>query len=142
MISNSLIWRSCIILMTSVILAVLFYIPYRMVEKKTIATHNDEQIFLTRQAAQGIENTFGMYGKALRYFAGHPSVIKLDRKGYKMLYDFYAIHVPSLISVARLDQEGNILHRISSTKAIDPEILEQAFQGIVTEQPNSVDSRK
>lgn len=136
---NSFVLRICFILATITGLAILFYLPYSVVKEKTIDAHNAEQVFLARQAAQGIEDTFKMYGKALRYFVVHPSIVKLDNKGHRMLFDFYAIHRPSLISVARLDQEGKILHRISSTNVINEELLEQSFTSINPLQPDLIE---
>lgn len=136
---NTLLRPTVIILAIIAGLGALFYLPYSVVEEKTIDTHNAEQVFLTRQAAQGIESTFHMYGKALRYFSSHPSIIHLDKKGQRMLFDFYAIHRPSLISVARIDPEGNIVHRISSSSKINDEILRQAFTDLNPQQPELID---
>ena len=131
---NSLLLRIGIILAIVAGLGGLFYLPYKTVENKTVETHNTEQVFLARQAAQGIENTFKMYGKALQYFATQPSIVHLDEKGYRMLFDFYAIHQPALASVARLDAEGKILHRISSTSTINEQVLQQSFSKLQLQQ--------
>ncbi|MCL7488862.1 MAG: PAS domain S-box protein [Desulfobulbaceae bacterium] len=139
MIFKSIFLRACFITAIIAGLAVLFYLPYGTVKEKTIDSHNTEQIFLARQAAQSIENTFTMYGKALRYFSSHPSIIQLDNQGQRMLFDFYAIHRPGLVSVARLDQEGNILHRISSSTSISEEILQRSFASMDAQQPEIVD---
>jgi PAS domain S-box-containing protein len=136
---NSYFIRTCFILATVAGLAVLFSLPYRAVKKKTIDSHNAEQVFLARQAAQGIENTFEMYGKALGYFAAHSSIVNLDDTGHRMLFDFYAIHKPALTAVARLDQEGNIRHRISSANRLNGEILQQSFVTTAAPQPELVD---
>ncbi|HER62620.1 MAG TPA: PAS domain S-box protein, partial [Desulfobacteraceae bacterium] len=139
MMFKSFLLRTSIIIATIAGLAVLFYLPYATVKEKTIDSHNSEQVFLARQAAQSIENTFRMYGNALRYFSSHPSIIHLDNQGQRMLFDFYAIHKPGLVSVARLDREGNIRHRISSSAIISEEILMQAFASIDAQQPELID---
>ncbi|MHB8788345.1 MAG: hybrid sensor histidine kinase/response regulator [Desulfobulbaceae bacterium] len=124
---KSILIRSCLFLATAVGLAALFYLPYQTVMDKTIAGFNSEQLILTRQAAQGIEDVFTMYGQGLRYFADHASIARLDETGRSMLHDFYAIHTPGLLSIARLDGEGVVLYRVSNTSALLPEILDQAF---------------
>jgi PAS domain S-box-containing protein len=136
---NSFFLRSCFILATLAGLAVLFYLPYSTVNERTIDSHNTEQVFLTRQAAQGIESTFKMYGKALRYFASHHSIVNLDNDGHRMLFNFFSIHRPGLVSVARLDQEGNIRHRISSSTLLNDEILHNSFASIKAQQPEIID---
>ena len=136
---NSFFLRTCFILATIAGLAVLFYLPYSAVKEKTIDSHNTEQVFLARQAAQGIEDVFKMYGKALRYYAAHPSVIKMDNRGNEMLSDFYAIHKPGIISVVRLDQQGKINQQISSTNTPNEEFLEQYFESINPQQPELIE---
>lgn len=136
---NSFFLRTSFILATIAGLAVLFYLPYSAVRKKTIDYHNTEQGFLARQAAEGIENTFKMYGNAMRYLVAHPSIVELDDTGQRMLFDFYAIHRPTLISVARFDKDGNIRHRISSSNKLNEEILQQTFAAITTPQPKLID---
>ncbi|GAB4336317.1 MAG: hypothetical protein Kow0089_06470 [Desulfobulbaceae bacterium] len=128
--SKSFFFRVGSVLVILAGLAVLFYLPYSTVRERTIAAYNSEQTLLARQAAQGMENTFRMYEKALRYFAAHPSIINMDRQGQRMLFDFYAIHRPTLISVARLDGDGTIRHRISGTQRLDENALNRAFKSL------------
>ena len=136
---NSFFLRTCFILATIAGLAILFYLPYSAVKEKTIDSHNTEQVFLARQAAQGIEGVFKMYSKALRYFAANPSVVKMDSRGNEMLSDFHAIHKPGLISVARLDQKGKIRQQISSSNSPNKEFLEQHFASINPQQPELIE---
>jgi len=136
---NSFVPRTSFILATIAGLAVLFYLPYSIIKQRTIDSHNSEQIFLARQAAQGIENTFRMYGKALRYFSDHASIVRLDQEGQRMLFDFYAIHRPSLLSVARIDRDGSIRHRISATGTLDDSALEKSRTVFNEDQPEIVD---
>ncbi len=124
---NSFFLRIVFILVTIAGLAILFYLPYSTVKNKTIDSHNREQIFLARQAAQGVENTFAMYGKALKHFADQPEVADLDTQGRQMLQNFYAIHKPTLISVIRFNNRGEILHRISDSHTINEELLQPSF---------------
>jgi PAS domain S-box-containing protein len=119
--------RSFLTLATFTGLAVLFYLPYNTVKDRTIANFNTEQLLLSRQAAQGIEDAFAMYGQGLRYFADHASIVRMDDTGRSMLQDFYAIHTPGLLSVARFDSKGAILFRISNTSAVASEVLDEAF---------------
>jgi PAS domain S-box-containing protein len=125
--NKSMLIRTFLTLATFTGLAVLFYLPYNTVKDKTIANFNTEQLLLSRQAAQGIEDAFAMYSQGLHYFAGHASIARMDDIGRSMLQDFYAIHTPGLLSVARFDRKGNILFRISNTNAIAPEVLDEAF---------------
>ena len=136
---NSFFLRTCFILATIAGLAVLFYLPYNAVKEKTIDSHNTEQVFLARQAAQGIEDVFKMYGMALHYYAAHPSVVKMDSRGNEMLADFYAIHKPGLVSVARFDQKGKISQQISSANSPKEEFLEPYFKSINPLQPELIE---
>ena len=123
--------RTSLALATVAGLAALFYLPYQTVRDKTVASFNTEQLLLTRQAAQGIEDVFAMYGQGLHYFAKHASVVRLDETGRGMLQDFYAIHTPGLLSIARLDNKGNILFRVSNSSAVAAEVLEESFAKVV-----------
>ncbi|MFZ5799604.1 MAG: PAS domain S-box protein [Thermodesulfobacteriota bacterium] len=125
--NKSFLIRSCFFLATVAGLAALFYLPYRTVKDKTIASFNGEQLLLTRQAAQGIEDVFAMYDQGLRYLAAHSAVVRLDERGRGILQDFYAIHTPVLLSVARTDNAGDLLFRVSNTSAVTPAVLDQAF---------------
>ena len=129
--NKSFLIRTFIFLATVTGLAALFYLPYQTVRERTIASFNSEQMLLTRQAAQGIEDTFAMYGRGLRYFAAHAAIARLDDRGRSMLQDFYAIHSPTLVSIARLDNSGRILFRVSSTSAVPPERLDAAFAKVM-----------
>jgi len=137
--SKSIFLRICGIAAILALLTALFSLPYSAVRKKTIDTHNTEETYLARQAAQGIENTFNMYGKALRYFAAHPSIIDMDQKGQRMLYDFYAIQRPTILSIARLDNDGSVRHRISSSNTLDENLLQQTYASLRTKHPTLID---
>jgi len=121
---------TCLFLATLAGLAALFYLPYRTVKEKTIESFRNEQLLLARQASRGIQNSLTMYSSGLRYFAGHPSIVHLDDKGRSMLQNFYAIHTPGIISIARLDELGEVVFRITNSKLLSDQQLTETFSQI------------
>ena len=105
---------ACLILATVIGMAGLFYLPYRSVKEKTIASFNREQMMLATQASQSIENYFVMLDNGLRHYTAEPSIIHMNNTGRKILDDFYTIHKPGLSAVTRIDRNGNVLYAVPS----------------------------
>ncbi|VAW37440.1 diguanylate cyclase/phosphodiesterase (GGDEF & EAL domains) with PAS/PAC sensor(s), partial [hydrothermal vent metagenome] len=104
--------RACLVLVILGGLLVLFYLPYRVVKKKTIDAFNREQMMTIRQSALGLENFFSMYWKALNYGVAQRPVIHFNEIGRRMMADFYAIHKPGLVAITRRDRSGKIIYRV------------------------------
>ena len=108
--------HTILILAVVIGLSILFYLPYQTVKNRTINSFNKEQLILAKQAAEGMQNVFSLYGKALDYYSSQPSVIEMDEDGRRELGNFYSIHTPDLVSIVRVDQNGQIIYHSPGRK--------------------------
>ncbi|NIA05981.1 MAG: PAS domain S-box protein, partial [Proteobacteria bacterium] len=92
--------------------AFLFYLSYRDVRTKTIATFNNEQRIMARQAARGIQSFFTEYAISLGYLAKQKDIIDLDLAGKARIAEFYNQHSGDIRAITRVDASGRIIYTV------------------------------
>lgn len=98
-----------LVVLATLALAGLFYLPYLAVRAKTVETFRLQQSLLAKQAEAGLQEYFTTYEKALAYLVQQPSVQHLDDIGRALLEDFLAIHPEDILAMHRLDGAGKHL---------------------------------
>ncbi|WP_456385664.1 PAS domain S-box protein [Desulfolithobacter sp.] len=110
--------RIILAFLTILTLSALFYLPYRSVRTETIEAYNKEQFTLASQAATEIESFFAYCTRSLTYLAGHPSIMRMDEQGRRLMEDFHAINGPDFASITRIDRTGRIMFAVPFSETI------------------------
>ncbi|NOQ45998.1 MAG: PAS domain S-box protein [Desulfobulbaceae bacterium] len=131
--------QAVLVLVTAVVLAGLFCLPYWSVRKKTITAFNNEQMIVVNQAINGIQSFFDTYAKALHYFAGQSAIIDLDDSGRLLMENFHSIHSSELAAITRIDASGQILYTAPQyNEIIGKDVSDQLHNRLIVEKHKPV----
>ncbi|MCL1980792.1 MAG: PAS domain S-box protein [Proteobacteria bacterium] len=107
-------------LLTTLLLAGLFYLPYLAVRNKTIDAFRVQQTLLALQAGTGLQEYAATYEKALIYLGQQPAIQALNESGKALLQDFLAIHPQDIAAIQRVDASDVSQFAIPETWTDDP----------------------
>ncbi|MGA2404110.1 MAG: cache domain-containing protein [Syntrophobacteraceae bacterium] len=100
----------CVLLLLGLLSALLLYSAYTEVRQKTIDQLNNHQLTLGKAAAKGIEGFFDHLARLLNALSRVDSIVALDEHGKELMEVFYQSHAGEIISFARMDANGRIIH--------------------------------
>ncbi len=116
------------------LVAWIFYLPYRIVRQNTLDALNAQQYLLARQASHGIEEFFKSYEKLLEHLAQHENIIHLDDIGKKLLEEFVYANEGVISAITRVDRNGRIVHTFPfQAEAIGRDISAQDHNWLIIE---------
>ena len=115
-------------LLATLVLAGLFYLPYLSVRNKTIETHREQQILLSRQAATTLQSYFSTYERALTYLIVQPSIRDMQDSGKVLLDDFLSIRPDDIVAIQRTDSQGSLLFSLPPESGNEQDIVAEVCQ--------------
>ena len=89
--------------------ALLFGLFYWEAKNTAIAKLNEEQMIHAKQAARGIEDSFGAWTRDLTSLSKMDEIIDNDAVGQRYMKLFYEVNQEQVTSITRVDEKGVIV---------------------------------